>query len=207
MKKSRLKFWRYIVLTPVLGAFGLGVLWALGLASFVMTITLIPPQYPGLRTDGIVVLTGGADRVRTGLELLKEGAAKELLISGVHKTADLRDLLTMAQMPDSTLPCCITLGFQAVDTVGNAAETASWVHDHNIKTLRLVTASYHIPRATIELRRALPNVKIIMQPVHTKRFDLWTRNGFILVLSEYHKTMVAAVRLFGTHVRNTLELG
>lgn len=186
--------WRYLWLTPVLGGVGLGVLWILGLLSFLVTISAMTPGRPFAATDGIVVLTGGAERVRTGLELLQDKTSPQLLISGVHRTADLQDLIRLAQLPGSDIPCCITLGFEAEDTAGNADETARWVAKHNIRSLRLVTASYHMPRALVELSRTLPGVTLIPHPVQPPGFHLMSRRGAILAVSEYHKTLLVSAR-------------
>lgn len=206
MYRPLLRFWRYVFLTPVLGVFGLSILWALGLVSFIITVMAISPTSLATKTDGIVVLTGGADRVRTGLELLQAHQGRELLISGVHKAADLRDLLLKAHMADQDFPCCITLGFEAVDTAGNARETAAWASDHHLTALRLVTANYHMPRAYLEMKRAMPDIKVIAHPVRSSRFDLWTPDGAKLVLEEYHKTMLVAGRWALRQIRETLNL-
>jgi uncharacterized SAM-binding protein YcdF (DUF218 family) len=195
MPHNGIRFWRYIFLTPVLGCVGLAILWVLALASFTLTILFMSPQLPTQKTQGIVVLTGGADRVQTALVLFQNQMADELFISGVNKTTRLADILTATKIPPTQVPCCITLGFSALDTVGNANETAAWVRDHHIQTLRLVTANYHIPRAAIEMRRALPDVQIILHPVQTKIFDTSPKVGMKLILTEFHKTVVAAVRL------------
>jgi uncharacterized SAM-binding protein YcdF (DUF218 family) len=196
MSRRGIKFWRYIFLTPVLGAVGLGVLWALALVSFTMTVLFMSPQDSTKKTQGIVVLTGGAERVQTALSLLQDGKADELLISGVYKTTRLQDILAETGIKNADRLCCISLGFSALDTVGNAAETATWVRDHHIQTLRLVTANYHMPRAAIEMRRVLPDVQIILHPVRTKIFKESPRAAAQLMLTEFHKTVVAAVRLF-----------
>jgi uncharacterized SAM-binding protein YcdF (DUF218 family) len=188
------KLWRYVWLTPVLGAFGLGVLWLLGLISFFIMVLALSPQQITAKTDGIVVLTGGADRVRTGMELLQHRMAHELLISGVHRTADLKDMIIVAHLENGGVPCCITLGFEAVDTVGNARETAAWVKEKNITSLRLVTANYHMARALIEMKRATPDVDLIAHPVKPDGWSPWSGRGLKLMLSEYHKTLYALVR-------------
>lgn len=189
------RLWRYLLLTPVLGAFGLSVLWALGLVSFIATILSLSPAPVTQKTDGIVVLTGGEERVRTGITLLAKGSAKELLISGVNKSTNLRQLLHAANLPESATPCCITLGFAAMDTVGNAHETAAWVQGHHITSLRLVTANYHMPRAWVEMRRTLPEVRMVLHPVSPTGFNLRTFRGWQHALIEYHKTLIALARL------------
>jgi len=195
MAKKKHPVLRYIFLTPVLGAFGLLILWSLGLASFILTISALSPDHASkIKTDGIVVLTGGAERVQTGLVLLKNEQARELLISGVHKAADLKDLLLLAHMPTDDFPCCITLGFEALDTIGNAQETAHWAKTRNIKTLRLVTANYHMPRAYVEMRRAMPEVKITTHAVKPEGFSVTKPKGLFLAIKEYHKTILATAR-------------
>jgi uncharacterized SAM-binding protein YcdF (DUF218 family) len=167
----------------------------LGLASFILTVLVMSPTPPDVKTDGIVVLTGGADRVRTGLDLLAAGQAPQLLVSGVHKNAALNDLATKARVNAATLPCCITLGFKALDTVGNAQETAEWARQHNIARLRVVTATYHMPRAILEMKRAMPHVWLVIHPVRPESFSPLRPSGLRLLLTEYHKTIVTTARL------------
>ena len=59
----------------------------------------------------------------------------------------------------------MTLGRAAQSTVGNAAETALWSRAHDVRRLIVVTAGYHMPRALLELRRALPDVQLLPAPV------------------------------------------
>lgn len=186
--------WRYLILAPLVGVLSASVLWGLGLISFIITILAMTPTNLSQRTDGIVVLTGGAERVRTGLTLLQNRQGRELLISGVYRGTELDELIEQAHMDDQDIPCCITLGFEAVDTAGNARETAQWAHDHQIKRLRLVTANYHMPRAWLEMRLAMPDVDIIPYPVRTQKFNIWNATGIKLTLTEYHKTILVAGR-------------
>lgn len=194
MTQLSFRFWRYVFLTPVLGAIGLTVLWALGALSFLITILAMSPIQPNFKTDGVVVLTGGADRVRTGLEILHAGQARELLISGVHPSTNLRRLIIESHLSLNDFPCCVTIGFQATDTVGNAQETANWAQKNSIKTLRLVTATYHMPRALIEIKRALPDVRLVAHPVRPLQFSPLSRRGGVLILSEYHKTLLVLLK-------------
>ena len=57
----------------------IGVAWVWGLVSFVNNLPKPLPLVPGA-ADGIVILTGGPDRIRTGMALLNQGAAPRLLI-------------------------------------------------------------------------------------------------------------------------------
>lgn len=205
MSRVIFRFGRYLMLTPILGAVGLGVLWMLGLISFVITILVMTPASTVIKSDGIVVLTGGSGRVRAGLELLRSGQGRELLISGVHRGTDLHDLMTNAGMTGAKLPCCITLGFQAVDTASNARETAAWVKNRRVTRLRLVTANYHMPRAFLEMKTALPNVTIIAHPIRPMQFDWTNITGIKLIFEEYHKTLLIGARLGARTLRIQLD--
>jgi uncharacterized SAM-binding protein YcdF (DUF218 family) len=150
----------------------LGVLLLVGLATtggflwFIATIERPVPPPP--RADGIVVLTGGAERVETGLRLLEEGQARLLLVSGVAHGADLAELAHLAGVNPTPLAGRVTIGHLAVSTRGNAAETRAWADSHAIRSLIVVTAFYHMPRAIAELRPLLPDVVLHPLPVQTR---------------------------------------
>jgi DUF218 domain-containing protein len=115
------------------------------------------------------VLTGGADRVETGLRLLLADGAARLVISGTHRDATLQDLVRVAGLPPEVAEAIAgraTLGHAAATTRGNAAEIAAWARREGIGSVRVVTAGYHMPRALLELRRALPpEVALLPHPV------------------------------------------
>jgi uncharacterized SAM-binding protein YcdF (DUF218 family) len=128
--------------------------WMLGFAFFAL---LLPQPATMAETDAVVVLTGGANRIDRGLEILKAGKTKKMLISGVDR--DVKPPELAAQYPGSAkyFECCIELGFASVDTRSNALETARWAARNKVKTLRLVTHDWHMRRARFELDRALPS--------------------------------------------------
>ena len=151
------------------------------------------PGVPLAAADGIVVLTGGAERIETALRLLSEGAAPLLLVSGVAKSVDVDDLIRRAPGAKPT-PDRVTVGHDATTTLGNATEVASWAHEHGMRSLVVVTAGYHMPRALLEIGRVLPGVALHPAPVLSPAF----RNGVELamvrvVALEYNKWL--AVRL------------
>ena len=115
--------------------------------------------------DGIVVLTGGAERVATALQLLVENRAPLLLVSGVGHGTDIAALVRGSDVPPDILAKRVTLGRVATSTAENAAETASWAREYGIRSLIVVTAGYHMPRALLEMRRALPDVVFYPVPV------------------------------------------
>jgi uncharacterized SAM-binding protein YcdF (DUF218 family) len=181
---------------PALALLG-GFLWFLEAAAAV-------PDAPLRRTDGIVVLTGGGDRVPSGLALLVAGWAERVLVSGAHPDVTLADLAATSGQPLGALAGRVTLGRQARSTRGNAAETAAWARAERLASIRLVTAGYHMPRAVLELRRMLPpEVEVIAHPVvpaglrgsgAAARARTWT-----LLCGEYAKLIGAALGLSRRH--------
>lgn len=146
-----------------------GIAWAGGFAAFTSIARAPQPEPP--RADAIVVLTGGAERVDTGFRLLSQGRAPLLLVSGVGGGTDLADLSHRVPL-SSEDAARVTLGRAATSTLGNADETAAWLQDRGVRSLLVVTAGYHMPRALLELGRALPGVAlhpVAVQPPALKR--------------------------------------
>src|SRR3546814_1991195 len=117
------------------------------------------------RTDAIIVLTGGSERLPTGLDLLSRDRADKLFVSGVYAGVEVAELLRLSRQSPQELACCIVLGYAANDTRGNAVETAAWVHAEGYKSLRLVTSNYHMARSLLEFRRLMPEIEIVPHPV------------------------------------------
>ncbi len=127
--------------------------WALGLIWF--SLTLPGPAPLSVKSDGVVVLTGGAGRFRRGLAVVEAGAARRMLVSGVGRTTSRRQLAAAFGVATRRLKTT-DLGYAAVDTRSNAEETAQWVARHRFTSIRLVTSAGHMRRARLELSRVLP---------------------------------------------------
>lgn len=171
--------------------------WLAGLAWFVVASLGLHDELER-RTDAIVVLTGGKQRLETGIALLAAGKGEKLFISGVNPQVN-RDALLRALGPIARQEaCCIALGRQADNTFENALETASWMRDEGYTSLRLVTSWYHIRRSLLEFARAMPHAAIVPHPVFASRLDLegwWGPHGALaLVVAEYDKYLWAWVR-------------
>ena len=134
-----------------LAALAATVLWAAGLIWFAEDI---PREVADTttRTDAVVVLTGGAGRLSTGIRLLDEQKARKLFVSGVYRGVDVAQILRVVRHRGSNLDCCMVLGHTADDTQGNAEETARWMAEEHYTSLRLVTSSYHMRRSLLEFR-------------------------------------------------------
>ncbi|MGE5515593.1 MAG: YdcF family protein [Bacteroidota bacterium] len=172
-------------------------MWFMGFLWFVATL---PSRVEDVttRTDAIVVLTGGSERLTTGIALLHDGLAGRLFISGVHRGVDVADILKAARSEHPDLAGAIVLGHAADDTVGNASETARWVAQEGVGSLRLVTGAYHMPRSLVEFRHALPGVAIVPHPVFpdtVKSREWWRWPGTAALLAtEYSKYLAAEIR-------------
>lgn len=177
--------------------------WLLGFMAFTAAIPLAVRD-TDTRTDAIVVLTGGGDRLAEAFRLLEAGMAPRLLITGVAQGVSLQQVIDglgnrRDAAPNADLQsCCITLGYEAGNTVGNAAEGAAWVRANDVQSVRLVTANYHIQRSRLEFRRTLPDIELISNPVYPPEVQdgLWFLKPRVLGLlaGEYHKFVGAWIR-------------
>jgi uncharacterized SAM-binding protein YcdF (DUF218 family) len=148
-------------LSAVAAAFA--IVWVAGFLWFVKDALRPAPDLPV--TDGIVALTGGADRVATAISLLRQNRARVLLISGVGPNTAEQALFRGTGIDPAALGDRITLGRWATDTLGNAEETAAWAQANDVHSLIVVTAGYHMQRALTELARTLPDVTFYPAPV------------------------------------------
>ena len=191
-KIRRGAFWLNVL---ILSLFLIGV-WGIGLVRFITDIPDLVEDNTS-KTGAIVVLTGGSGRVNEGLALLDKDLAEKLFISGVYRGLDVRKLLQLARRNFSDLESRVGIG-NAVNTIGNASETAQWSFRHQISSIRLVTAAYHMPRSMLEFRHAMPSVRIFPHPVfpnHVKQDEWWMWPGTTaLFISEYNKFLMAWIR-------------
>lgn len=179
---------------------GIALIWMYGLVLFINSIPrTIENQMT--QTEAIVILTGGSERINSAIQLLNEGIAERLLISGAGEGANLENVLIVSgPLPDNitTLLDKIELGYKAQDTEGNAKETAEWVMKNNVKSIRLVTANYHVPRSMVLFKQYISNITIIPHPVIVEGVKLnewWKFSGTKkLLISEYNKYLASYVR-------------
>ncbi len=177
------------------------ILWGFAFFQF---LNAIPKLSIGdaVSTDTIVVLTGGSLRVAHGLESLARRDAKKLFITGVGEGVSVDALLEANNVPDYIRTMAegkVFLGYQATDTRGNAQETAEWIKRERYRSIRLVTANYHQPRALIEFQHVMPEVVMVSDPVFPKEFktESWWKDdkSRMIILSEFHKYLLAWIQL------------
>jgi len=130
--------------------------------------------------------------------LLERGKGRRLRLSGVNKDATREDVLTVTGGVKPVYDCCVDLGYTAADTRGNAAEIAEWAKGKGYDSLIVVTSDYHMPRAMLLIRSAMPDAKLTPYPVVTGLVDVrhwWRRSGDARRLSiEYCKYLAILTR-------------
>lgn len=174
-------------------------LWLGGFFFFCYEINHYPPDQN--KADAIVVLTGGRNRITESISLLNSGLADRMFISGVSKRVTINDIEDKAGVallePDK-----VELGYKAQNTIENASEVKEWIEKNNIRSVRLVTSNYHLPRALAELEAYHLPLKIIAHPVYSEKIskNWWRSFGTMkFIVAEYNK--YAFVRL-----RNLLKI-
>lgn len=148
--------------------------------------------------DAVAALTGGSDaRITEGVRLADE-LRLPLLISGVHIDTTTADIANIVGASEAAIACCVTLGRAASTTEGNGAEVADWARRYEFQRLIVVTSDYHMDRAMLELKRAMPEGEFIPHAVASLKVpanrwytDLSTARRLI---GEWIKYRVAALR-------------
>ncbi|AWN34903.1 YdcF family protein [Methylobacterium radiodurans] len=192
---------------PRLRRLGLGLLAGTGLGGIALGLGFLGfvdglvrlERVPVDRADGIVVLTGGAQRIGDAIDLLAAGYGRRLLITGVNERTSRDEIARLNPSQRDLIACCVDLDYRARNTIGNAIETRRWMRRHRFGTVAVVTSNYHMPRTLIELDHVLEGADhVIPHPVVADGFDAarwWQCAGTArLLAAEYAKFLVAWVR-------------
>ena len=133
------------------------------------------------QVNGIVILTGGKDRIQTGMALFNQLHAKRILISGVDKIVNLAVIKDKQLKGYDHLYQFTDFGYGAVNTFSNALESAVWVRNHKFKTIGLVTNRFHMPRSLWLFQKTMPEILIF--PIVVEADEA----GLFYLLREFHK--------------------
>ncbi len=150
------------------------------------------------KTDAIIVLTGGRNRISEGIRLLNDNLADKLFISGVPTDISIKQIEKQANITADD-ESKIELGRKAKNTLENAIETEEWIKKNNIKSIRLVTSSYHIPRSLQEFIIYVTmgnDLEVILNPIYSPNVNhnWWKSWGtFRLLIMEYNKFLVVYI--------------
>jgi uncharacterized SAM-binding protein YcdF (DUF218 family) len=193
-----MKLWGRLLGRAALGAVALAAMFVVGFGLFAGHISsLATPQSPE-KADAIIVLTGGQARIGAAVALLRSGKGQRLLISGVNPVAGRDDLSAMTGGDAQLFACCVDIDHAALDTIGNAEESAKWVTSHAYTRVILVTNDYHMPRSLLEMRRLIGTAELVPYPVVNARHDggTWLTQPDVLrvLLTEYMKYLAALAR-------------
>ncbi len=178
-----MKYLFYLLLAFIL-------LWVGGLAYFIYNLSQVEMPVND-KTGGIVVLTGGKNRLQEAVRLLEKGMANKLFISGVNAKVTEQELQAALGIPKKLADCCIESGTKAKDTVGNAQEISLWVARSHMSSIRVVTSLEHMPRVMVEMRRLMPDIVMIAHPVGQWRPE---NIRFLSLAREYSKYLVSVMR-------------
>ncbi|WP_409019787.1 YdcF family protein [Brevundimonas vesicularis] len=152
--------------------FAVALMWLVGLFVFAERVRGLTPAPEPARAEAIVALTGpSAERVNAAIRLLELDKGDRLLISGVNRDVRRQELRALTPGSSQLFNCCVDLGFEAEDTVGNAQEIAAWARTKGYRSLIVVTSDYHMPRSLLELRAAAPGVRLTAYAVPTPSLD------------------------------------
>ena len=160
--------------------------------------------YISKKSSNIVILTGGTNRIKDGLKIVNKFEKSstfnsKILVSGTGKGFTKMSLAKNIDFDFNLIECCIELDSISINTYSNAFETLKWVKKNNISEFILITSNYHMPRAFLEFKYRMPNLKIFTYPITPKKHNInnWLSSfqTFSLVFSEYCKFLVANFRI------------
>ena len=120
------------------------------------------------------------------LELVRKGLVVETWgnVSGVDREVRPREFVAQYKVAQAEMACCVVLGYTALDTRGNALETADWVNKGHFRSLRLVTSDWHMRRSAGELDEVLPHVRLVEDAVPSEP-------SLKTLFLEYHKLLAS----------------
>ena len=156
--------------------------------------------------SNIIILTGGTNRIKDGLKIIDDLKKSEtinfkILVSGTGKGFTKNSLKKQLgpNFNSKLIECCIELDSVSTNTFSNAVESLKWTQKNNIKEFILITSNYHMPRAFLEFKNTMPNLKIHTFSITPKKLDvgkwLYSYQTFSLIFKEFCKYIVANVRI------------
>ncbi len=155
--------------------------------------------------DVIAVLTGAQGRVKESLKLFEKGRGRILFVSGADEGQSLEAILLASdyESMSADLKSRIVLDQVSRTTEDNAREIAKFLNERGLRSVILVTSSYHLPRAKKLFLRELrglkmEGLKIQSFSVESSNFEAhnwWTKTrGWFLMVSEYFKMKTTGLR-------------
>jgi len=187
--KTLLNFFKYSASATI-------VVWCIGLVLFINAIPSSKDWVDDIKTDAIVVLTGGSMRLEAGLELFSKMLADKVLISGVGKNVTKPQVMKIFTNNKNVIVINeqnIVLGDMADSTFSNAVEAKIFMDLNKYESLRLVTSTYHMPRSKMIFKAYLPGYAIIEHPVGFEKSEIIEKGKYKLIFNEYNKFIGSGV--------------
>jgi uncharacterized SAM-binding protein YcdF (DUF218 family) len=128
--------------------------------------------------DAIIAVSGGntMSRVKSAVELYKDGWGKKIIFSGAASDPDspsnavaMRDMAVGLGVPKGA----IIVEETSANTRENAENTAKILKRHVVKGVILVTSQYHVRRVAWEFGRAAPEVDSRAHPADDPSWHWW----------------------------------
>lgn len=166
----------------------LGFVWFSHQVHLSATVEL--PQ----KSDAIVVLTGDANRLETAFMLMDKKLGDRLLITGVNVRTSKKAIFRALKRNENANKTTVDLDHKALNTIGNAIETAYWAKLRGYKKLTIVTSDYHIMRSLLEFKKAMPNLVLISYPAQPNKI-ISSDQSLRSKLKEYGKLVAATIRI------------
>lgn len=163
------------------------VLLLLYLIGFIIFAVTLGSPAKDARTDAVIAITGGPGRIEQGIDDLRRGLAKRMLIAGADPSVTKRDLIRRLNGSAKLVDCCVDLGSESVDTRSNAEEADRWLVKHRYKSFRLVTSDWHMRRARYEFRRVMDQKYTIVPDA------VRTQPSFMTLFGEYNKYLLRRI--------------
>lgn len=143
--------------------------------------------------DVIVCLTGGRGRIRQALQLLDKQVGERLYIAGVDPTVNMRQILREIHWVGPLDNGRIVIDKRSTNTIENAQEVRRYLEENDLKSVLVVTSSYHARRAHYIFEKVLASrdYRIDMAWQEREPFDEgdWWKSqiGILVTTTEYIK--------------------
>lgn len=177
----------------------LGMIWGAGVVySELPDPARLGPDFKPV--DVIVCLTGGKGRIRHSIELFEKGYGNLLYISGIDPQVQITEIMKELKRAGPINETNIILENVATNTIENAEQVAMFIRQRGLKSMLLVTSSYHVRRSSFIFRRLLPqDVQIETTWLEVEPFDqkAWWKSwkGIVVTVTEFLKFFYAYIRL------------
>ena len=163
-------------------------------------------KYNNTKSSNIVILTGGTNRIKDGLNIINHFDKSKrtnfkILVSGTGKGFSKNSLIKQIgpNFNPNLIECCIYLDSVSKNTFTNAIETSKWANRNDLKEFILITSNYHMPRAILEFKNVMPNHKIYTFPITPRKHNIkeWMSSyeTFSLMFKEFCKYIISNLRI------------